>query len=745
MRRMIKTLILFFLLPVGLAITFSIFTNDEGFFRRYRLSDLPFVYKVYEGTSTEWIEAIDRGANSWTNISSAYFEFSNGGTTTVDSLAVDGVNLIYFDDDTVNFPPGSRTIAFSATYATGDGSDYHSVESDFIYNAAEYPPATDGDPDLIDLEGTVAHELGHHLGLGHTGEAAGSGQPGAGDIIPEATMFYSTDYGDTTQRSLHIDDIMGVSAIYPRWTLRGTVIDSVSGNPIANAYFNLDGVTGAVLGPVESDILPGLPQKGGWVVTDTIFVEKQTGEYDVILQDTDFDISFHAFGYKSTDTTISFSNIQSIEDVINYDPRLTPLDGVNIKIQAIDSVSQDPIAVLLEFKALRDVAPGITYSLEIDSTGIDSLLIQPGIYDIMIKPDLPYGFIEKMGFTIFSDTTLQLELNTANILIVDNDYFEEMEYEENVEQYYIDALKNILAKPIFAYRDLQTQGLPDTSQILPFDKVIWFTGGRTTVQLSDEEINLLTHYLENGGRLFLSGQNLLLWNYFKSLFKDYIKVGFGDDNTSQLIVYNIPGDPITGDFTFFKITGDEGAFNQTSPDVLTLNEGANPILRYSPPNQNQYAAVRTEDFDTGYKVVFFAFGFEAITDLITPANSAQLRQDLLNDIFTWLDEDPVSAIADKDQDPVIGKYHLEQNYPNPFNPSTTIRFSLPEREKVDLTIFNITGEKVKILLSDERKAGVHEVQWDARNDRGQKVASGLYILYMKAADFSSSKKMLLIR
>jgi hypothetical protein len=745
MRRLLKILILFFLLPVGLAITFSIFTNDEGFFRRYRLNDLPFVYKVHEGTSAVWISAIDCGANSWTNVRSAYFEFSNGGTTTEDSVARDGVNLIYFDDNFDNFTPGSNTIAFSSTFTSGGGSDYHAVESDFIWNAGDFPPATDGDPDLIDLEGVVAHELGHHLGLGHTGAAGGSGQPGAGAVIPEATMYYATARGDTTQRSLHIDDIMGVTAIYPRWTLSGTVLDSVSSEPIPNAFFNLEGVIGAILGPVETDVWPGQPQIGGWVVSDTIFVDQPTAGYEIYPYGMDFSISFHAFGYKSTDTSIAFSDVQSIEDVITYNARLAPIDRFNFVIQASDSITQDPVSVFLEFTALEDVASGITYTLDIDSTGIDSLMVPPGTYDIVIKPDLPYGLIEKKGFMVSSDTTLQIQLNPANILIVDNDYFEGMALDDNVEQYYIAAINELAAKPIFAYRDLQTQDLPDSSQILQFDKLIWFTGGRTNVPLSDEAINLLTFYLDNGGKLFLSGQNLLTYNHFKSLFKDYIKVGFGDDNTSQLIVYNIPGDPITGDFTFFKIVGEEGANNQTTPDVIRLKEGTEPILRYSPPNQNLYAAVRTEDFDKDYKVVFFAFGFEAITDLITPANSAQLRQDLLNDIFTWLDEDPVSAIADKDPDIVIGKYHLEQNYPNPFNPTTEVTFRLGKAVDVDLAIYSVTGQKVRTLVKGHQKAGEHTVTWNGMNDVGQRVASGVYFYTIEAGDFKAIKKMVLIK
>ncbi len=745
MKKLSKTLILFFLLPVGLAITFSIFTNEDGYYRRYRINHLPFVYKVAEGTSSNWIAAIDAGANSWNQVRGAYFEFTNGGTSTASSVALDDVNLIYFDDDFVNFTPGENVIAFSSTFTDGEGSDYHAVESDFIWNAGDFPPATDGDPDHIDLQSTATHEMGHHLGLGHAGAAPGSGQPGAGEVIEDATMFYAVATGDTTPRSLHIDDQMGVSAIYPRWILSGTVLDSVNGDPVPNAFFNLDGVVGAVLGPVEEDVWPGRPQIGGWVVEDTIFVDNQSADYKLIPYDTAFDISFHAFGYKSTDTSIVFSDTQSIEDVINYNPRLAPIDRFKWKIKASDLMTQEPVAVFLEFTAIEDLASGITYTLDIGSSGTDSLSVPPGTYDIVIKPALPYGLIDINGFTVSSDTSLQIELNAAELLIVDNDYYEGMAFEDNVEQYYMDAINDLSAKPRFAFRDLHVQALPDSAQILQFEKVIWFTGGHSVIQLSNEALNLMTFYLDNGGKLFLSGQNLLTWNFYKPLFSDYIKVGIGSDNADQLILYNMPGDPITGDFTFLKITGDEGAFNQTSPDVLTLKDGTDPIFRYSPPNQNLYAAVRTEDAEKDYKLVFFAFGFEAITDFITPANSAQLRKNILTKIFEWLETPPVNAIADFEQAALIRHYHLEQNYPNPFNPNTTIRFNLPARKKVDLEIFAITGEKVRTIIADELKAGVHDVQWDGRNQNGKSVASGLYIYRLKTADFTRSKKMLLIR
>jgi hypothetical protein len=85
-----------------------------------------------------------------------------------------------------------------------------------IWNAAGYPPGTQGESDRQDMQSVIVHEFGHHLGLGHAGEAPGNGQHGGGETIREAVMFWSSDNGDTSNRSLHIDDIMGVTSVYPR-------------------------------------------------------------------------------------------------------------------------------------------------------------------------------------------------------------------------------------------------------------------------------------------------------------------------------------------------------------------------------------------------------------------------------------------------------------------------------------------------------------------------------------------------
>ena len=101
MKKHLKKIFLLFGLPVGLVLAFSIITNSQGYYRSYWQSDIPFVYKVYTGTSAGWTAAIDAGANSWNRISGAYFSFTNGGTTTSNSVSRNNVNLVFFDDQSL--------------------------------------------------------------------------------------------------------------------------------------------------------------------------------------------------------------------------------------------------------------------------------------------------------------------------------------------------------------------------------------------------------------------------------------------------------------------------------------------------------------------------------------------------------------------------------------------------------------------------------------------------------------------
>ncbi|MEN8193359.1 MAG: T9SS type A sorting domain-containing protein [Bacteroidota bacterium] len=91
------------------------------------------------------------------------------------------------------------------------------------------------------------------------------------------------------------------------------------------------------------------------------------------------------------------------------------------------------------------------------------------------------------------------------------------------------------------------------------------------------------------------------------------------------------------------------------------------------------------------------------------------------------------------------KFKLDQNYPNPFNPSTTISYQLPESDKVEVAIFNISGQYITTLVNKEQAVGNYLVQWNGRDDKGLKVTSGIYFYRLKTESLISTKKMMLLQ
>ena len=92
------------------------------------------------------------------------------------------------------------------------------------------------------------------------------------------------------------------------------------------------------------------------------------------------------------------------------------------------------------------------------------------------------------------------------------------------------------------------------------------------------------------------------------------------------------------------------------------------------------------------------------------------------------------------------KFTLEQNYPNPFNPTTNIVFTLSRSADVKLTVYNLLGQRVAVLLDNQtRLTGTHTVQWNGRDDAGQLVSSGVYVYRLEAEDFTQSRKMLFLK
>ena len=125
--------------------------------------------------------------------------------------------------------------------------------------------------------------------------------------------------------------------------------------------------------------------------------------------------------------------------------------------------------------------------------------------------------------------------------------------------------------------------------------------------------------------------------------------------------------------------------------------------------------------------------------------------ELLNVVCGYPDEDsPVvvetNALSLDENLNIPIQFALHQNYPNPFNPSTQISFDVPEgSELVRLNIYNILGKKVSTLLNNVVNPGKHKIEWNAKDNEGNPVASGIYFYELSSASFTARKKMLLIR
>lgn len=100
---------------------------------------------------------------------------------------------------------------------------------------------------------------------------------------------------------------------------------------------------------------------------------------------------------------------------------------------------------------------------------------------------------------------------------------------------------------------------------------------------------------------------------------------------------------------------------------------------------------------------------------------------------------------DKKISKLPSNYKLSQNYPNPFNPTTNFSYMLPKNDKVELTIYNMLGKQVRLLVDHNQNAGSYKITWDGKDNLGNTLTSGVYFYRLKTDHFTSTKKMILMK
>lgn len=172
---------------------------------------------------------------------------------------------------------------------------------------------------------------------------------------------------------------------------------------------------------------------------------------------------------------------------------------------------------------------------------------------------------------------------------------------------------------------------------------------------------------------------------------------------------------------YYENTGDASAFSMTANGNAVGEKGEDAGFVQS---IDETTVLTTDHFITDSD--------GSITVSITGSNA---RID-----YVTLFSQTGGVLTDIEVEDVVGEYQLSQNYPNPFNPSTNINFTLPLTSNVQLTVFNLLGQKVATLIDGRMNAGQHVARFDARG-----LASGVYFYQLKAGDFTMQRRMTLIK
>jgi hypothetical protein len=698
---------------------FCIITNISGDYRIYFSSDLPFSYRLHTSTPAEYIPVVWAGAQEWNNVEAAYFEFVQGPFTSNGSLGFNGENLVYFDFVGENFEPGTNVIAFSSTFTSNLGG-YHAVESDYIYNARDFEPGINGEPGRQDLHSISAHELGHHLGLDHTGLPGGASS-GCGPLVQAAVMWAFGSSGDTSRRHLHIEDIVGVSALYPNWVIEGTVTDASSNQPVVNTSVMLNGTVGAEIGPVINPI--GNRRNRVGLVQDQILTDNN-GFFRSVVVNRNFSVKVDGFGYYPDSASINFNPPSGYGNtqIITQNLQLQPTPLVNLTVSLTDTINQIPIQFEYEIYWMGNPDSALISSTSDPSGNFSETISSAEYYFLKLKLPHPYKLEINYANLYIPETGLTLNIGTKPVSII---YVMDSDNSDN-EESNLRALKR--SNYEFAVVDNEIEPIITKSLesfIHPIT-LFWYAAG--TQALNTQELDFLREHLRNSGNLILTGRNIAEQTS-DSLLENYIGVIY-DSNVLPFPVKGFEGDVVGDNISFSAVGGWK--------ERLTLSN--NPVsdvyrsFHYGTGTADtvRIAAVRFENNQHNYKGYFMGFGFESIGDSV---KTDQVLRRVLE--YTTGFAPPTSVIA---SDVLPVQYYLAQNYPNPFNPSTVISFSIPVRERVELKIFNSLGQEVAALINKELEAGIHRIEFNAAS-----YASGVYFYRLKTDNFVQTKKLLLLK
>lgn len=258
-----------------------------------------------------------------------------------------------------------------------------------------------------------------------------------------------------------------------------------------------------------------------------------------------------------------------------------------------------------------------------------------------------------------------------------------------------------------------------------YDKVIWI-GNNFSSDLTFYSPAQVLQYVQGGGNFLLATR--LASTFFDAQLRDYcgIIAFTGDMQVTDLV-------PLDSGLVTMTSTG---VNNLVHLVALSTTSEAAPI----------FDDLVTDAFVAGFRInktdegnfIFISGRPYRFTSAISYANYNYIIDNLMNSSPTEVKEDIVNLPE---------TFALLQNYPNPFNPATQITFNIPQKSNVTLKIYDVLGNEISTLVSEQKEAGSYTVQFDASNLPAgrQGLSSGVYLYKLQSNSFIETRKMILIR
>jgi hypothetical protein len=398
----------------------------------------------------------------------------------------------------------------------------------------------------------------------------------------------------------------------------------------------------------------------------------------------------------------------------------------------LDSLTGHPFAGRVEFFLGSDTLPfrvAFPDSLgHFTTTGIDS------DFRVMVRPELPYPD-RQWSVRILGDTSLVFAIPPAHLLLVDNDTLSRW------ESYYTSTFDSLNLSYCSWRRP--SQGPIPISRLSEFREnlIVWYTGLTRHATLDTVDMDSLSRFLDSGGRLFITGQDIGQELALTQFYQDRLHARLTDTTAQFFYAFGNRADSLGALFSQAQTAGMQGANNQTSRDEIAPDSLARAFLFYDTLTGRTAGIYYQEDrADFPSRVIYLGFGFEAV-NRPTGHPAYDSRVTFFRKCHDWLTG--ASGLAENSA--VRTPQFALSISPNPFTshqPQATIRYSLSVAGNVSLKLYDISGKLVSTLTSGFRPAGSYSYSLLTTH---YSLAGGVYILRLETGSRTLSQKLVKLR